>query len=128
LATTNPPPKRIAFGGYSPIHIYCWHFEYIIGDYYCQTFLFTYITKGGFSVNERETVRFRLQVNNLTWTWLISMLNERGITTDNTTMSRIMAGTRTGAKVDEIIKESLSILDDYERYKKEVLAGGNDCS
>jgi hypothetical protein len=79
-------------------------------------------------VNERETVRFRLQVHNLTWTWLISMLNERGITTDNTTMSRIMAGTRTGTKVDEIIKESISILDDYERYKKEVLSGGTDCS
>lgn len=77
-------------------------------------------------MNERDMIRFRLQTNNLTWTWLIRMLNERGVHTDNTTMSRIVAGTRTGAKADEIVKESISILDDYEQLRKEVINNRTD--
>lgn len=65
-------------------------------------------------MNERESIRFRLRTNNLTSTWLINMLGKRGIVTDRSTMSAILNGTRNGEKVDEIVSESLRILDWYE--------------
>lgn len=67
-------------------------------------------------MNERESIRFRLRTNRLSSTWLIGMLRKRGVNTDRSTMSAILAGTRNGAKVDEIVSESLSILDRYESY------------
>lgn len=67
-------------------------------------------------MEEREKIRFRLRVNNLTSTWLIGMLGKRGINTDRSTMSAVLAGTRNGAKVDEIVAESVDILDKYESY------------
>lgn len=70
-------------------------------------------------MNERENIRFRLRVNNLTSTWLIGMLRKRGVDTDRSTMSAILAGTRNGAKVDEIVSESCNILDWYEKVSKE---------
>lgn len=65
-------------------------------------------------MNERESIRFRLRTNNLTSTWLITMLSRNGIVTDRSTMSAILNGTRKGDKVDEIITESIRILDWYE--------------
>ena len=65
-------------------------------------------------MNERDSIRFRLRTNNLTSTWLINMLGERGIVTDRSTMSSILNGTRNGEKVNEIVSESLRILDWYE--------------
>lgn len=65
-------------------------------------------------MNERENIRFRLRVNNLTSTWLINMLAKRGIVTDRSTMSGILSGARKGNKVNTIISESLRILDWYE--------------
>lgn len=65
-------------------------------------------------MNERESIRFRLRTNNLTSTWLINMLGKHGIVTDRSTMSAILNGTRNGDKVDEIVSESLRILDWYE--------------
>ena len=65
-------------------------------------------------MNERENIRFRLRVNNLTSTWLINMLAKSGIVTDRSTMSAILNGTRNGDKVDDIVAESLRILDRYE--------------
>lgn len=67
-------------------------------------------------MNERENIRFRLRVNHLSSTWLIGMLRKRGIRTDRATMSAILAGTRNGGKVDEIISKSIGILDRYETY------------
>jgi hypothetical protein len=47
------------------------------------------------------------------------MLRKRGVDTDRSTMSAILAGTRNGAKVDEIVSESCNILDWYEKFSKE---------
>ena len=90
------------------------HLKYIIGEMCCQEKLFIYHTERGEILNERENIRFRLRVNNLTSTWLINMLAKSGIVTDRSTMSAILNGTRNGGKVDEIVAESLRILDRYE--------------
>lgn len=71
-------------------------------------------------MNERENIRYRLMTNHLSSAWLINMLGERGIETDRATMSAALAGTRKGPKVDDILSESVKILDWYE----EITANG----
>ena len=63
---------------------------------------------------ERDEIRDRLNRNKLTFVWLINRLEERGIFTDKTEMSGVIAGTRRGPKPEQIIRESLAILDEYE--------------
>ena len=46
--------------------------------------------------------------------WLINQLGLRGIVTDKTEMSSVLAGTRSGSKADAIIELSHDILDKYE--------------
>jgi hypothetical protein len=38
----------------------------------------------------------------------------RGVVTDKTEMSSVIAGTRNGAKADTIIQTSMEVLDEYE--------------
>lgn len=64
---------------------------------------------------ERDEIRIRLARNRLSFVWLISQLNKRGICTDKSEMSGAISGSRKGPKVDLIIRESTSILDEYER-------------
>lgn len=66
-------------------------------------------------MEERNSIRVRLKQHNLTFTWLINQLSMRGIVTDKTEMSSVVAGTRKGDKADTIIQTSIEILDDYEK-------------
>lgn len=63
---------------------------------------------------EREDIRSRLKKHQLTQVWLINQLGLRGIVTDKTEMSSVLAGTRSGSKADVIIELSHDILDKYE--------------
>lgn len=63
---------------------------------------------------EREDIRSRLKKHQLTQVWLINQLGLRGIVTDKTEMSSVLAGTRSGSKADAIIELSHDILDKYE--------------
>lgn len=63
---------------------------------------------------ERENIRSRLKKHQLTQVWLINQLGLRGIVTDKTEMSSVLAGTRSGSKADAIIELSHDILDKYE--------------
>lgn len=67
-------------------------------------------------MNERQQIRIRLQLNHLNSVWLINQLDRHGVTTDRATFSAILAGTRTGPKVDLIIQKSKEILDEYEAH------------
>lgn len=67
-------------------------------------------------MNERQQIRIRLQLNHLSAVWLIAQLERQGISTDRATFSAIIAGTRTGPKVDLIIQKSKEILDEYEAH------------
>lgn len=66
-------------------------------------------------MEERDNIRERLRRYKLSFTWLISQLALRGIVTDKTEMSSVIAGTRNGAKADSIIQVSSEILDSYEK-------------
>lgn len=61
-------------------------------------------------------IRDRLVAHNKTFGWLINRLEARGIRTDKSEMSSVMAGTRIGPKAEQIIKESEKILDEYEAF------------
>lgn len=64
---------------------------------------------------ERENIRSRLKKHQLTQVWLINQLGLRGIVTDKTEMSSVLAGTRSGSKADAIIELSHDILDIWIR-------------
>lgn len=63
----------------------------------------------------RISIRERLQKHSLSYVWLIAQLNTKGIKTDKTEMSSVVAGTRTGDKADSIIQTSNKIIDEYEK-------------
>lgn len=61
-----------------------------------------------------EKVKGGVKRNSLTYTWLISQLADKGLLTDKYEMSATVAGTRLGAKADEILRLSVDILAEYE--------------
>jgi hypothetical protein len=61
------------------------------------------------------SVKEKLIKNNLTQTWLICRLGERGITTDKTELSNALSGRRMTRKKKIILSESEKIIDDYEQ-------------
>lgn len=63
----------------------------------------------------RISIRERLQKHSLSYVWLIAQLGNRGVKTDKTEMSSVVAGTRTGDKADSIIQTANSIIDEYEK-------------
>lgn len=65
-------------------------------------------------MKEREKIRMQIHIHKLSYAWLINQLRMRGIITDKSEMSSIIAGTRKGAKAEKIIKISLEILNSYE--------------
>lgn len=65
-------------------------------------------------MEERTNIRERLRKHNLSYVWLISQLRLRGVVTDKTEMSSVMAGARNGAKADTIIQTAAVVLDSYE--------------
>ena len=76
------------------------------------------IMRGRKGVNRKvqngEKIRRRLNENKLTSVWLISQLSEHGIVTEKSELSSILAGTRNGPKVEEILRTATQILDKYE--------------
>ena len=70
------------------------------------------------AVKERDKIRVALLTNSLSQVWLINRLEERGISTDKAELSSALSGTRKGAKIDNIIKTSREILDEYESKMK----------
>lgn len=65
-------------------------------------------------------IREKVEEHKLTYVWLVNRLADEGIFTDKYEMSSVLVGTRTGPKVDEILRESMTILDDYECHLKSV--------
>lgn len=66
-------------------------------------------------MEERTNIRERLRKHNLSYVWLISQLQLRGVVTDKTEMSSVVSGARSGPKADTIIQTAASILDSYEQ-------------
>nr|DAQ61036.1 MAG TPA: hypothetical protein [Bacteriophage sp.] len=69
---------------------------------------------------ERERLRIhvkdRLTAHCLTQVWLIQQLQNAGLTTDKSELCSILAGTRFGPKVDEILVESDRIITAYDDF------------
>ena len=63
----------------------------------------------------RKIVRERLRNYSLTGVWLINQLAKRGIITEKSEFSAILSGVRHGNKAEEVLKNSLEILNDYEK-------------
>ena len=66
-------------------------------------------------MDELDSIRERIKKNRLSFVWLIHQLSARGIETDKTEISSIFAGSRKGAKAEEIIQTSHVIMDEYEK-------------
>lgn len=62
----------------------------------------------------RKIIKSKLDEYSLTQAWLINQLYKRGIVTERSEFSAILSGTRSGKKVDDALKVSLEILNDYE--------------
>ena len=75
-------------------------------------------------MGDRDAIRIRLATNRLTHIWLIYQLHLRGIETDKSEFSSILAGTRKGDKAENIINEANWILDNYEEYWVERVVAG----
>lgn len=69
-------------------------------------------------MNERDKIRVRCATNQLTFTWLINRMRSKGVNTDKTEFSAVLAGTRKGAKPESIIECANEILDYYEQCFK----------
>lgn len=63
----------------------------------------------------RKVIKTKLVDYSLTQAWLINQLSKRGVITERSEFSAILSGTRTGNKVDEVLKMSLEILETYEK-------------
>ena len=70
------------------------------------------------SVMERSSIAAQIKdkVSSfaLTYTWLIHCLSDEGLHTDKFEMSATLSGTRTGPKADNILRQSLDVLNKYE--------------
>ena len=64
-------------------------------------------------MDERKRLRERLQGHNLTFVWLINVLNSKGMNVDKSEMSSAVNGTISGKKADTIIEKSHAVLDQY---------------
>lgn len=71
-------------------------------------------------MNERKNLRDRLRDNNLTFVWLINILNHKGINVDKSEMSSAVNGTISGNKSKSIIEKSHAVLDQYEVFLRSV--------
>lgn len=71
-------------------------------------------------MNERKNLRDRLQEHNLTFVWLINILNRNGMNVDKSEMSSAVNGTISGNKAKTIIENSHAVLDQYEVFLRSV--------
>lgn len=67
-------------------------------------------------MDERKRLRDRLQGHNLTFVWLINVLNSKGMNIDKSEMSSAVNGTISGKKAGIIIEKSHAVLDQYESF------------
>lgn len=72
-------------------------------------------------MDERKRLRERVQAYNLTFVWLINILNTRGMNVDKSEMSSALSGTISGKKADSIIEKSHAVLDQYESFISSVV-------
>ena len=66
-------------------------------------------------MNERDKIRVRISTNRLSHTWVIHQLSLKGLETNRSDFSAILAGTRKGEKADAIIATANEILEYYEK-------------
>ena len=66
-------------------------------------------------MSERDKIRVRIATNRLSHTWLIYQLSLKGLETNRSDFSAILAGTRKGEKADAIVLTANEILDYYEK-------------
>lgn len=71
-------------------------------------------------MGERKSLHDRLRDNNLTFVWLIAVLDRVGVHTDKSEMSSAVRGTISGEKSTNIIEKSHLILDKYEDFIRSV--------
>ena len=62
-------------------------------------------------MDERQSLRVRLQDNHLSYAWLINMMSMQGFSVDKTTVSSAVNGTITGDRVSKIINLGHEILE-----------------
>lgn len=71
-------------------------------------------------MENRKSLHERLRENNLTFVWLIGLLNQAGLKVDKMQMSSAIHGTLTKPKTDSIMFLSHLILDAYEQFVSKV--------
>ena len=71
--------------------------------------------------NMAAEIRAKVGRFQLTYVWLINRLADEGLLTDKHELSSVLAGTRAGAKAEEILRKSVEILLDYETRMSMVL-------
>lgn len=70
---------------------------------------------------QRKALRARLDEHNVTFAWLINILNEQvGVKVDKSEMSGAVNGTISGPKARKIIEISHKVLDLYEEFIRSV--------
>ena len=70
---------------------------------------------------QRKALRARLDEHNLTFAWLINILNDhKGMRVDKSEMSSAVNGTISGPKAQSIIEMSHRVLDQYEHFIRSV--------
>ncbi len=71
-------------------------------------------------MENRKSLHERLRENNLTFVWLIGLLNQAGLKVDKMQMSSAVHGTLTAPKTKSILALSHLILDAYEQFVNQV--------
>lgn len=65
-----------------------------------------------------ELIQQKLYEEHLSYEWLITQLNRRGLTVGKTAISLAFTSKRTNDTSQRIIQESKKVLRDYERFLK----------
>ena len=65
-----------------------------------------------------ELIQQKLYEEHLSYEWLITQLNRRGLTVGKTAISLAFTSKRTNDTSQRIIKESKKVLRDYDRFLK----------
>lgn len=71
-------------------------------------------------MEDRKSLHDRLRENNLSFVWLIAVLDRVGIHTDKSEMSSAVRGTISGEKAKTIVDKSHAILNEYENFIRSV--------
>lgn len=70
--------------------------------------------KEGEYMDEKKSLRYRLQEYHLSYSWLIDMMGKKGMEVDKSTLSSAVNGTIKGERVGKILEMAHSVLDEYE--------------